>query len=296
MSLKVPTLFLIGAQKGGSTNLASHLEQAPEIAYFGRKEPKIFSLGTEERCREKLESVDIPADAPEILLDGSPDYSRAPYIDNVPEMISRIVGTKAPKFIYSLRDPVERTISHYFWARQNFGETYAFDEAIERDARYIYPSLYDMQIDRYLKAFDSNQFYFVKFETYIADPLAHLPALLDWVGATMPEVFDPQPAFDAATDKASTREALFPFLNRLVRQQGLIRDVVSAIIPASQHQRFAQALSRSAPRPVITNEAKQALREKYFVRSIERTAELTGLDLSDWLSEEPTPSSEGQTA
>jgi hypothetical protein len=284
MSQKVPSLFLIGAQKGGSTNLASHLEQSPQIAYFGRKEPNIFSLGSEAKCRAKLNSIDIAEDAPPLLLDGSPDYSRAPYIDRVPEMIAQIIGKQAPKFIYSLRDPVERTISHYFWSREKFGETYSFEEAIERDARYIDASRYDMQIDRYLEVFDIDQFYFVKFENYIADPLAHLPPLLEWAGATMPDTFNPKPEFDAATDKVSTKEALFPMANRLARKQGIVRNLVQAIVPTSQHQRLARALSKSVPRPEISQETKQWLRETYFMKTIERTAELTGLDLSDWLA------------
>ena len=169
MEQRTPNLFLIGAQKAGSTFLASHLEQASEIAFFGQKEPNIFSLGDEASCREKLESYRIPADAPDLLLDASPDYSRSPFIPNVPAMIATISGTREPKFIYIVRDPVERTISHYFWSRQRYGESYTFEEAIERDPRYIEVSQYDRQIEEYLAHFDRDRFFFVKFESYTRD-------------------------------------------------------------------------------------------------------------------------------
>jgi len=288
---RTPTLFLIGAQKAGSTFLASHLEQAPEIAFFGRKEPNIFSLGDESRCREKLADYTIPGDAPPILLDASPDYSRVPFIPRVPEMIAQIVGTEKPRFVYILRDPVERTISHYFWSRQRYGESYDFEEAIERDKRYIEGSLYDRQIEEYWKFFQRDRFYFVKFEDYIADPLAALPDLLKWTGASMPYVFAPQEEFDASTDKAETRQPLFPSLNRKARRKGALREAIKALVPAKHHHRLARGLSRSAPRPTIATATKQRLREVYFSESIEKTAKLTGLELTDWLGEGSTATS-----
>ncbi|MEO0420080.1 MAG: sulfotransferase [Pseudomonadota bacterium] len=285
---RTPTLFLIGAQKAGSTFLASHLEQAPEIAFFGQKEPNIFSLGDESRCREKLASYTIPYDAPPILLDASPDYSRVPFIPRVPEMIAQIVGTKKPQFVYILRDPVERTISHYFWSRQRYGESYEFEEAIERDKRYIEGSLYDRQIEEYWKVFDRERFYFVKFEDYVADPLATLPDLLNWVGTNMPDVFAPKEEFDASTDKAQTRQPLLPFANRMARRKGPLREAVKALVPAKHHHRLARGFSRSVPRQQISTATKQRLRESYFGESIERTANLTGLNLSDWLGANST--------
>jgi len=282
MSNRLPNLFLIGAQKAGSTNLASHLEQAPEIAYFGKKEPNIFSRGSEEACRARLAEFSIPADAPEFLLDGSPDYTRAPFIPHVPEMIATIVGKDTPKFIYTMRHPVERTISHYFYSRQRYGETYGFEDALEHDKRYIDGSRYDFQIEKYLKIFPRESFYFVQFEDYISDPLNRLPALLDWVGASMPERFEPIPAFDSTTNKKETREALLPFVNRLARRQGIVRDVVKKVIPAGQHHRLANLMSKPAPRQDIPRGLKQKLLEQVFTESIDRTAELTGLDLSDW--------------
>ncbi|MEM7703262.1 MAG: sulfotransferase domain-containing protein [Pseudomonadota bacterium] len=283
MPQRTPTLFLIGAQKAGSTFLASHLEQASEIAFYGQKEPNIFSLGDESRCREKMASYTLPDDAPPILLDASPDYSRIPFITHVPEMIAKIVGSDTPKFIYILRDPVERTISHYFWSRQRYGESYDFEEAIEKDKRYIEGSLYDRQIEEYWKVFEQERFYFLKFEDYIADPLATLPDLLNWAGASMPDLFAPKEEFDASTNKVESRQPLFPLLNRIARREGILREAIKALVPARHHHRLARGLSRSVPRPHIDPATKQRLREVHFRRSIEMTAEMTGLDLSDWL-------------
>jgi len=288
MAQRTPNLFLIGAQKAGSTFLASHLEQAPQIAFFGQKEPNIFSLGDEDSCRKKLETYRIPTNAPPLLLDASPDYSRSPFIPNVPAMIATISGTREPKFIYIVRDPVERTISHYFWSRQRYGESYTFEEAIERDPRYIEVSQYDRQIEEYLAHFDRDRFFFVKFESYIRDPLATLPTILAWANASMPDVFAPVAEFDASTNKEQTRQPLFPSINRMARRKGIFREVVKTIVPAKHHHRLAGALSKPVPRVTIDNGTKRALRERFFLSSINRTAELTGLNLSDWHSDEPT--------
>lgn len=292
MPRRLPNLFLIGAQKAGSTNLASHLEQAEAIAYFGKKEPNIFSQGSEEKCRARLAKFSIPIDAPEFLLDGSPDYTRAPSINNVPELIAAIVGKVNPKFIYTIRHPVERTISHYFWSRQRYGETYEFAEALERDQRYIDVSRYDFQIERYLKVFSRDRFHFVQFEDYVSDPLSRLPALLQWIGATMPDRFDPRPEFDAATNKKETRKAIMPFVNRVAKRPGLVREIVKKVVPPGQHHRLANLMSKPVPRPQIPTHVKQMLLERHFAESIDRTSELTGLDLSNWHTQYLEPQAE----
>jgi len=282
MSATAPNLFIIGAQKAGSTNLAAHMVESPDVEYFGKKEPNIFSQESTDKCLARLQTFPIPDRHPKFLLDGSPDYSRYPSINNVPKHIFDICGATEPRFIYIIRNPVERVVSHYFWSRQQFGESYPFEVALEKDSRYIEGSLYDMQIEQYLKYFRIENFHFVKFEDFAGDPVAATQSALKWAGASIPADFDPEPEFDSQTDKKFSRQARFPFINRLVRSASPLRKIALSLISPHNQLRIARLLSKPVPRPPIPAALKRQLLDTHFRGSIRRTAELTGLDLSDW--------------
>lgn len=283
---RIPNLFLIGAQKGGSTNLADHLNQSPDIAYFGQKEPNIFSRGSAAAAVKRMNDFGDVEPGLKYILDGSPDYSHRTAIGGVPELIKRFSDdySSVPSFIYTLRDPVERLISHYFWSQQRYGEARTLEDAIISDARYVERSRYDLQIEAYAKLFPLERFYFVKFEEYIASPLENLRKLLKWLGAREPENFEPYPDFVAATDKEVTRKARIPGVNRFVRSNPLVRNFVRKVVPPEQQLKINAMLSREAPRPEVSEEFRAEIRDRYFLDSIQRTQELTGLDLSDWLA------------
>ena len=280
---RVPNLFLIGAQKGGSTLLADHLNQSPDITYFGKKEPNLFNMDSEESSREKIATMEIGIPPEKYLLDGSPNYTRYPEFPNSPMNIAAVAGTDS-RLIYIIRNPVERLISNYFWSRERYGESYSLAEAIVRDRRYVTTGLYDEQISRYLEYFDRGQFYFVKFEQYITDPSRALVAILNWLEAAPPDSFNPAPEFVAATDKQNSREARFPALNRLVRSQRVLKKIALAILPPDMQSSVNRLLSRKVPRSTIDVATKRDILEEHFRESILRTQEMTGLDLGEWLS------------
>lgn len=284
--MRIPDIFLIGAQKGGSTNLAAHLVQSPDIDYFGRKEPNIFIQGSARAALARMKEFEPEKLISPFLLDASPTYSHRTAIGGVPELIRSFVtlhGTE-PRFIYTIRNPVDRLISHYFWSQQRYGEAIPLAEIVSYDPRYVEHGLYDLQIEAYAKFFPLDRFYFVKFEEYIASPLENLRKLLEWLGAREPENFQPYPDFVAATDKEVTRKARFPGVNRFVRSNPLIRNFVRKVVPPEQQLKINAMLSREAPRPEVSEEFRAEIRDRYFLDSIQRTQELTGLDLSDWLA------------
>ena len=282
MSNRVPNLFLIGAQKAGSTNLAAHLEQSPDIEYYGKKEPNVFSKGSLEACRRRISELAIGQPLVKFLLDASPDYSRHPSITGVAEFIRELAGKEEPRFLYSIRNPVDRMISHYFWSRQRYGESYDFEEAVERDPRYVEGSLYDLQIEQYLAHFPRERFRAVKFESFVRNPFEDSDEILRWIGAEVPGKYEPEPEFDAETDKKVSRKARLPFINRIVRGDPGLRRLALKVVSPENQLRLAKWLSKPVPRPAISLETRRRLLDRHFRKSIERTAQLTGLDLSDW--------------
>lgn len=117
---------------------------------------------------------------PGVIAEGSTLYTQAPLFERVPE---RILATSADaRFIYLLRDPVERTISHYWHRVQWWGERRPLEKAILEDRHYLDTSDYAYQLGIYLRHVPRERVYVLTLEDLIAAPLEELRALLAWLG------------------------------------------------------------------------------------------------------------------
>jgi hypothetical protein len=279
MDLRLPNLFLIGAMKSGTTTLAAHLVRSPDVAFLAGKEPQLFNQPDLDAVRARLVEQWRGDPGTPWILDATPNYTRDPD-DRTPEHIAALVETP-PRFVYLLRDPVERTVSHYFWDRELSGESLPFAEAVARNRRYIDPSLYDVQIERYFKLFDPTTFLFVKFETFVAYPGKAVAEILGWLSAAPAEQLDLDTRA-AATDKTVTRVAWAPGLIGALRANRWLVELGKSLVPERHHRAIMRRLTREVPREAVAEADKDSLRRERFLASIARTEALTGLDLSDW--------------
>lgn len=278
---RLPNLFLIGAQKGGSTYLASLLEASPDIAFFAGKEPNIFNRDTPDACRKVLRELAGDQQAAKYLLDASVNYTRHPYFPETAANLKAVLGDAGPRFIYILRDPVERMISHYFFNRERWGEGLSFNEAITTDDRYVWPGRYDVQIERFLAQFPRGSFYFLTFDALVAAPQQELSRLMHWLGARIPDVLPPAGHARNATDKRFTRSPRYPALNRLVRGNPLLHRLATAL-PVRWQARLNRIFNQPVPREEIPHSLRCELYRRHFADSVAKAQALTGLDLSAW--------------
>ncbi|HTU77803.1 MAG TPA: sulfotransferase [Solirubrobacteraceae bacterium] len=159
--MALPTFFIIGAPKAGTTSLHYYLDQHPHIHMSPVKEPHFLidrdnvpSYVTHHITRlddyERLFDSTAPARG-----EASPSYAEYPRHKGAPERISSLVP--GAKFIYLVRDPIDRTISHYMHHVAVDGESRSLPEALgdfsDLESPYIGPSLYAFQLDHYLKYF-----------------------------------------------------------------------------------------------------------------------------------------------
>lgn len=278
--MRVPNLFLIGAMKAGSTTLARHLIQSADIQFYSHKEPAIFNVENPKAARVRLEEEWRSDRKARYLMDGTVAYTRR-LDDETPRNIAAVLQ-EPPKFIYILRNPVARTISHYFWNRQRYGESLSFSDAIERDMNYIVPGLYDAHIDHYLEYFDLSCFLFIKYDDFFSDVENSVSSVLSNLGAVQAEFLNLDERL-ASTSKEKTRTAYAPGLVSALRANRGVVEFGKKMIPSRYHVAFMNFLTREVPREEIIPEEKQRLLDRYFVRSIKRTQEITGLNLEDWL-------------
>ncbi len=191
--MKRANLFLIGAMKSGTTTLHELLAHHPELSMTEPKEPCYFVppalLETHwpEMWRKgfwKSESsyVALFPDKPRArhLGESSTDYTKRPKIDGVAARIAAY--NPEARFVYIMRDPVERTISHYWHMVELRGEARAPLQAILAEPHYTEVSHYADQLQPYLERFGRERLHVLTFEELKRDPQAAVRAVFDWLG------------------------------------------------------------------------------------------------------------------
>jgi hypothetical protein len=163
--MALPTFFVIGAAKAGTTSLHAYLGRHPEIQMSANKEPRFFAGPAEgipfppDRVwsREGYEALFDPAFA--VRGEASTDYAAHPRRRGAPERIRELVPEA--KFVYLVRDPIARTISHFQMAVALMGERRTLKQALgdlsDHRSPYIASSLYGDQLENYLRHFPQER-------------------------------------------------------------------------------------------------------------------------------------------
>ncbi|GAB4523064.1 MAG: sulfotransferase [Pleurocapsa sp.] len=159
-------VLIIGAMKCGTTSLFHYLCQHPQISSPIFKEPNFFSY--DERWHNGIEWYlsrwqNWNPKQHKIALEASVNYSK---IQSYPKVISRIKTLKDHanfKFIYIVRDPIERIESHYTYDIAKRREKFeTFSKAV--DLELIETSKYAKQIEPYYNNFSKQDILLINFD------------------------------------------------------------------------------------------------------------------------------------
>ena len=190
-----PNLFLIGSMKSGTTTLHELLAEHPDICMSEPKEPCYFVdpevlrvLWPEMWALNLWQSEDAylrifkGKPGARYVGESSTDYSKRPRFDGVVERIARFCPEA--RIVYVMRDPVERTISHYWHMMEHRGETRAPLQAIKEEPHYTEVSNYAMQLAPYIARFGRERVYVLSFEGLTRDPSQAVRGVFEWLGVT----------------------------------------------------------------------------------------------------------------
>ncbi len=175
-------LVMPGAAKSGTSSLHELLDQHPDIEMSSKKEPHHFSR------RERFEAG---AAAHNALFEGGgePLYcgeSSTSYMISEAAIARIRESLVDPKIIILLRDPVERTFSHYRW-RYTLGlEDREFLDALREDGyaydpeqthgygyrSYLQFSRYGTYVPKWVSAFGEDNVLIVSTQSLKSDPAA----------------------------------------------------------------------------------------------------------------------------
>ena len=187
-----PNLFIIGAMKSGTTLLHKILSSHPAILMSNPKEPSYFvEPGQLHRLQPHLWRLGYwRSEARYLQLfqtdkqikyagEASVFYTHTPLATGVAERIRRF--NPHAELVYIMRDPVERTISHYWERVVNNSEHRSIVRAILDDDRYCDVSHYAMQLAPYLNRFNATQIHILTLEELLANPEKITREIFRWL-------------------------------------------------------------------------------------------------------------------
>lgn len=178
--------------KSGTTYLSELLGAHPAVFMSSPKEPcyfvdpkplrKVWPYMWESgfwRSPERYLSLFAGAGSAAVIAEASTVYTQAPLFAGVPERI--LDFNPDARFIYVLRDPIERTISHYWHRVRWWGERRPLMDALREDPQYTDVSDYARQLDVYLEHVPWRRIYTLTFEALVSDAF-ELSRLYAWLG------------------------------------------------------------------------------------------------------------------
>jgi hypothetical protein len=284
--MALPTFFIIGAPKAGTTSLHNYLAEHPQIQMSSVKEPNFFAphLNPVDEPR-RISSIDQyerlfdPAMA--VRGEASTPYTEYPLRQGVPERIKELVPEA--RFIYVVRDPVARTVSHYDHLVAAQGERRSLAETLGdlSDPRTppICASMYSLQLELYLRHFAQERVLIVDQADLHADRRATLREVFGFLGVD--DAFD-SPRFDDEFLKGNDHHVYPPGFARFVELRVIPH--LRWVSPKARHLMRRSVERGLLPRlePSELDEKLRARLQEYFAPEVARLRALSGMGFSSW--------------
>jgi len=197
--MTLPNFLIIGAQKAGSTWLASQVRQHPdiflpagEVHYFNLKQNYRKGAGWYQKHFAAAESEELIGEKTPNYLWVTSSEMPSDFGTHLP-FIHRNIYCQLPesKLIVTLRNPVERAISavNHYYREGQISPLLNIDGILVGDQQHwankfgvIEMGLYHRQIQAYLEIFETDQMLLLIFEEDIVDkPMIGLQKVFDFL-------------------------------------------------------------------------------------------------------------------
>jgi hypothetical protein len=275
MQRRRPNLFVVGAMKAGSTTLHYLLGAHPDVHMSPAKEPGFFCDHAELArhnapaaqmlvSRDEGAYLDLFTGAKGARWAGesSTYYTKRPLLSGVPERIVRFAPDA--RIVYIMRDPVERSISHYLHQVRAGLEPRSARAALTAGSRYCRIGDYPRQLGPYLDVFGRESVFVLTLEDLRAHRQQTLAGLFRWLevdpsaaadiepqhrNQTPARDFAPHVGWGAPLHRVSP--ALYRLsrripwkLRRLVRELAVPKVRIRSLVPADVEARLRRIHTR----------------------------------------------------
>lgn len=209
--MALPDFLIIGAMKCGTSTLQAQLAAQPGVFMTTPKEPNFFSDDdVYAQGLEWYEKLFADAQPNDLKGEASTHYTKLP---TYPNCLARLKASGAtPKFIYMIRNPVARTVSHYIheWTMGNMSGD--IDAAFDAHPELVAYSNYAMQIAPYAHAFGADKILLMSLDHLKIEPQAELNRVGAFLGLEGPLVWQEEQAQMNVSADRIRRFPLYRFL------------------------------------------------------------------------------------
>lgn len=181
--------MILGAQRAGTTTLYEILKRQPSLVACQPKEPHFFSLAA--NWKAELESYHHRfAQRPGCrYFEGSTSYAFSPQNRLCVWKDLREYNPRL-RFIYLVRNPIERIVSAYMLYYEKGLTDLSLDEAVVSDRMLIDATRYYSQALPYVEAFGRDRVHFIEFEDFVANPAPVMQGLSEFLGVPIQGPFE----------------------------------------------------------------------------------------------------------
>ena len=176
-----PDFIIMGAMKSATSTMHEQLALQPGIFMSTPKEPNYFSDDLEyARGDDWYSGLFLKASPSDLCGESSTHYTKLPDYPLTIERMKKKLHN--PKFIYIMRHPIDRLISHYIhqWS-QNVIKC-DINEAIDKHEELIAYSCYSRQLSPYFEAFGTENVLPLFSEVIRISPQKQLQRVADFIG------------------------------------------------------------------------------------------------------------------
>jgi len=298
-------LVIAGIQKAGTTSLAHFLAQHPAIVGHDTREMPYF-------VRDALYARDFESVFrdyyPQGVAEAQCVLAKSVGISFDPQAAHRLQAhSPGCKVVVSLRDPVARAYSAYWYMRRMGWETKpSFEAALQAEAErsmqsgtvatncsYRARGIYHEQIERLQHLFGDDQVRVFLLEDLKTNPVATCQQIFGFVGVD--PSFRPAASESKNTAKQVRAEWVSRLLTRVAEGQHVLKDIMRLVIPSPLAKRVRRIVQRwnetHVSPPPMREDTRQAL-AKYFAPHNRKLETLLGRSLRHWT----WPRDDGDTA
>ena len=291
-----PNFFIPGAAKSGTTSLHELLDTHPDISMSKEKEPVYWN----NKLFNEFENLEISRYLnlfeQEVKIKGESTTSYM-YYDNFIKNVKDNFH-QPPKFIFILRNPIDRYISHYNWLKGLGKEKRRIDKIIEEE-RYLdfkeyndYPKqyyqfgLYYKWISRFIENFGKENIKIVTFEKLISERLNILNSCYEFLGVSKMDSVN-------FIKSNKTNKVIFPSMYHFLRKSSIGKMKYTSIskyfLPKKIRMKIKSLMkiaiknwiSVESKKEILSDKQRKNLRDKYFEDVMSLKNKLN-YDFSEW--------------
>ncbi len=284
---KWPNFFIVGAPRAGTTSLHAYLKEIPGIFMSYIKEPNYFSrqLITENHpllnpIRDKQKYLSLFDDVVEekIIGEASPLYLSDL---EAPKLIHEVSPNAS--ILITLRDPIERAISHFTLVISDGGSTNTFHQELQDEFKFglddnykphlfLISGLYAESIKRYQQIFGTKNVKIIIFEEFIQNPKQTVTEVLDFLNINHSlSNFQGKAHNPFIAARGSTSEKILINKN--------ISKIAKLFLPSATRKFIRRkVLTKKQEKPTIEDEDRKILQE-YYKEDVEKVKKILKREL-----------------